>query len=160
MTAIVLYSLTGVLLAVSFIKNKQKTKRALLKALKTLENILPQFLAIIMLIGILLAIINAEFIGKFIGDSSGWWGVVLAASLGSITLMPGFIAFPMSVMILANGAGYMQIAAFVSSLMMVGIITLPMEIKFFNKKSAIIRNVTAFLFSFLVALIIGFVMKV
>ena len=56
-----------------------------------------------------------------------------------------------------NGAGYMQIAAFVSTLMMVGIITIPVEIKYFGKKISILRNVLAFFFSFLVAAIIGMV---
>ena len=53
----------------------------------------------------------------------------------------------------------MQIAAFVSSLMMVGIVTLPVEIRYFGKRLAIMRNVLAFLFSFIVAFVIGTVME-
>ena len=49
----------------------------------------------------------------------------------------------------------MQIGAFISTLMMVGVITLPLEISYFGKKTAILRNVLAFFFSFLVAFIIG-----
>jgi len=59
---------------------------------------------------------------------------------------------------LQGGAGYMQIGAFVSSLMMVGVVTLPMEVKYFGKKSTITRNLFAFIYSFAVALIIGKVM--
>jgi len=61
---------------------------------------------------------------------------------------------------LDNGAGYMQIAAFISSLMMVGIVTIPIEVKYFGKKMTIWRNVMAFIFSLLVALIIGKVMGI
>ena len=50
------------------------------------------------------------------------------------------------------------IAAFISTLMMVGIVTFPVEIKYFGKKLTILRNLTAFVFSFIVALIIGKVM--
>ena len=53
----------------------------------------------------------------------------------------------------------MQIGAFISALMMVGIVTLPVEIKYFGKKLAIARNILAFLFSFVVALVIGVVMS-
>jgi hypothetical protein len=35
--------------------------------------------------------------------------------------------------------------------MMVGIVTLPLEIKYFGKKAALLRNGQAFLFSFIVA---------
>jgi uncharacterized membrane protein YraQ (UPF0718 family) len=94
---------------------------------------------------------------RIIGVESGWWGVVLSAVVGSITLIPGFIAFPTAAMLLQGGAGYMQIAAFVSALMMVGIVTLPVEIRYFGKHLAIYRNTLAFAFSFLVAYIIGYV---
>ena len=39
--------------------------------------------------------------------------------------------------------------------MMVGIVTLPMEMKYFGKKTAILRNSLAFLFSFAAALFVG-----
>ncbi|NCB01911.1 MAG: permease, partial [Spirochaetia bacterium] len=77
--------------------------------------------------------------------------------VGAITLIPGFVAFPTAAMLLEGGAGYMQIAAFVSTLMMVGIVTLPVEIKYFGKRLAIYRNILAFAFSFLVAYVIGYV---
>ena len=64
----------------------------------------------------------------------GGVGVVIAATVGSITLIPGFVAFPTAAMLLKNGAGYMQIGAFLSTLMMVGIVTMPVEIKYFGKK--------------------------
>lgn len=151
----IFYTLTVVLLIVSFIKNKDKTKQALLKAWKSFDNILPQMLGIITTVGIIIALLNPEVISKIIGGSSGYLGVALAAVIGSITLIPGFIAFPTAAILLENGAGYMQIGAFISSLMMVGLLTIPMEISFFGKKSTITRNVLAFLFTFIVAFVIG-----
>ena len=85
----------------------------------------------------------------------GGVGVVIAATVGSITLIPGFVAFPTAAMLLKNGAGYMQIGAFLSTLMMVGIVTMPVEIKYFGKKLTMLRNLFAFIFSFIVAYIIG-----
>jgi len=61
--------------------------------------------------------------------------------------------------LIKSGAGTMQIAAFISTLMMVGIVTLPLEIKFFGKKAAYLRNGLAFVFSLLVALVMGVVLK-
>lgn len=130
---------------------------ALKKAWKAFENILPEFLVVILLVGFLLAILNTETISKIIGSESGWVGVILATIIGSITLIPGFVAFPTAAILLKNGAGYMQIVAFVSTLMMVGVVTIPVEIKYFGKKISVVRNLLAFLFSFIVALIIGMV---
>lgn len=152
---IILYAITIILLALSFSKSRQKTKMALKKAWKAFENILPQFLGILIMIGLILAIVDTRFISGIIGDESGWFGVLTAALIGAITLIPGFLAFPTAAMLRDSGAGLMQIGAFVSSLMMVGVVTLPVEMKYFGKKMAILRNLLAFAFSFVVALVIG-----
>lgn len=151
----VLYGITIILLIISYHKDKKKTKMALKKAWKAFENILPEFLTVIMFVGVLLAILNPEVISKIIGRNSGYFGVVIAAIVGAVTLIPGFVAFPTAAMLLQNGAGTMQIGAFLSTLMMVGIVTMPVEIKYFGKKLTVLRNVFAFIFSFLVAYIIG-----
>lgn len=155
MNSYMMYILVAVLLAISYYKDKKKTKMALKKAWKSFNNILPQFLGVIMLVGILLAVFNAEVVSKIIGSESGIIGVIFSAVVGAITLIPGFVAFPTAAMLLSNGAGYMQIGAFVSALMMVGVVTIPVEIKYFGKRLTIMRNVLAFLFSFVVAFIIG-----
>ncbi len=151
---IALYSVSGVLLLVSALKDKKKTVMALKKSWKAFENILPEFVAIIILVGIVLAVVDTETITKVIGADSGYLGVFLAATIGAITLIPGFVAFPLAFMLLQGGAGYMQIGAFVSALMMVGVVTMPVEMKYFGKKMTIYRNLFAFIFSFVVALVI------
>lgn len=145
-------------LALSFFKSTEKTKLALKKAWKSFENILPQFLSILISIGVMLAVLTPEQISRILGSESGWVGVLIAAAIGSITLIPAFVAFPLAAALLNNGAGYMQIAAFVSTLMMVGIVTMPVEKQYFGKKATIARNLLAFLFSLAVALIMGAVL--
>lgn len=155
MQNIIFYALTIVLITISYFKDKSKTKQALKKAWKSFENILPQMLGILTSVGIIIAFLNPEIISNIIGSSSGWLGVILAAAVGSITLIPGFVAFPTAAILLQNGAGYMQLGAFISTLMMVGVMTMPVEIKFFGKKSTFLRNALAFSFSFIVAFVIG-----
>ena len=158
MGTILLYGVTVALLALSFVKDKKKTKQALRKAIKALENILPEFLVVILLVGVLLALMDPQFISSLIGVDSGVIGLIIALLVGSITLIPGFVAFPTAAMFLAGGAGYMQIGAFVSSLMMVGVITFPVEKRFFGLKLTVLRNLFALLFSIVVAVGIGSIM--
>ncbi len=160
MSNMILYLAVAILLIISFYKDKGKSKMALKKAWKAFENILPELLAIFIIVGIALALLSPELIGKIIGGQSGWMGVALSAFFGAITLIPGFIAFPMASVLLQNGGGYVQIAAFVSSLMMVGIVTIPVEIQYFGKKLSIWRNILAIIFSFIVAFIMGRVMGI
>lgn len=159
MFTILLYVLTTGLLIVSFMKDKKKSIMALKKAWKSFENILPQFLSILIIIGIMLALLSPLTISKLIGQQSGWFGMIIASIIGSITLIPGFVAFPLASALLKNGAGFMQIAVFISTLMMVGIVTIPVEVKYFGNKATILRNALAFIFSFIVAAAIGVVLK-
>lgn len=103
-----LYAVTGVFVVWSLAKDIKKTKKSLLKAWISFENMMPQFLGIITLVGIIIAILNPQVVSKIIGSSSGWFGVILASIVGAITLIPGFIAFPTAVMLLQSGTGYKQ----------------------------------------------------
>jgi uncharacterized membrane protein YraQ (UPF0718 family) len=107
----------------------------------------------------MLAALSPETIVKLIGRQSGWLGILLASLIGSITLIPGFVAFPLAAALLKSGAGLTQLAVFISTLMMVGIVTIPLEIKYFGKKAAILRNGLAFVFSYIVALVVGVVLR-
>lgn len=148
------YGIAIIALIVSFYKDKEKTKKALKKAWRSLENILPQLLTMIVIISLMLAFVNTDLISRVIGQESGFMGVIFSAVIGSVTMIPSFVAFPTASMLLDAGAGYMQIGAFVSTLTMVGIVTIPVETKYFGKKLTLYRNLLAFLFSFAVALVI------
>ena len=155
MDAIIFYIVAILLFGISFLKDRAKTRQAVLKGLKALEGIMPQFITVLILIAVMLAVFNAQTISRFIGEGTGAAGVIIAALLGSITLIPGFVAFPLAGELLRNGAGVLQIATFVSSLMMVGLVTLPMEISYFGKRTAILRNAFALAFSFIAALFVA-----
>jgi uncharacterized membrane protein YraQ (UPF0718 family) len=154
-----LYLLAVIFLIVSYKKDKKKTKMALKKAWKSFENIMPQFLTILAFLGMVLALLSPDVISHLLGQKAGWQGMIIASIIGSITLIPAFIAFPIAAILLKNGAGLAQIAVFVSTLMMVGIVTLPLEMKYFGKKISIMRNMFAYLFSFIVALVISVVLR-
>ncbi|MGI6451947.1 MAG: permease [Syntrophomonadaceae bacterium] len=151
----VLYMLAFTFLAFSYLRDKEKTKMALAKAWRAFENILPQFLFILVIIGIMLAVLDEQTISNLIGTQSGWIGMIIAGIIGSVTLIPAFVAFPLAAALYHNGAGLMQIVVFISTLTMVGIVTIPLEISYLGKKATIIRNSLAFFFSFGVALLMG-----
>lgn len=161
MDAVFTYSLYGVavvLLVISFLKDRAKTLLSLKRAWKMFINVLPQFVAILLLVGLLLAALSPETIQRIIGVESGFFGMLITSLLGAITLVPALIAFPIAAELLKNGAGITQIAVFISTLTMVGFVTLPMEIKYLGKKTALLRNILAYLFSFVTAYIIGVIL--
>ena len=71
MDTLILYIGAIVLFAVSALKDREKTGKAFMKGLKALEGILPQFLAVLVFVAIILAVFDAEMISRFIGEKTG-----------------------------------------------------------------------------------------
>lgn len=155
----VLYGLALGWLLFSFIKDRDKTGLALKKAWRSFSNILPSVLAVLVIIGLILSVLDEKTISKLIGAQSGIFGMIIAAVVGCITLIPGFVAFPLAASLIEAGAGYAQIAVFISTLMMVGVATLPLESKYFGRQTAIKRNLLALAVAIAVAAVIGVVMR-
>jgi uncharacterized membrane protein YraQ (UPF0718 family) len=156
---IILYILALSFLGYSFIKDRQKTRSALLKAWKSFISLLPALAGVLALIGLVLTVLSPDTITKALGQNTGVWGMMLTSIIGAITLIPAFIAFPMAASLLNSGAGIMQIAVFVSTLTMVGTVTAPLEAKYFGWKETLLRNGFSYLFSFVSAMIIGMVLR-
>ncbi len=152
-----LYVIAILFLIFSYFKDKQKTKKALKKSWKSFMNIFPLLSGIILLMGLVLTLLSPKIISNVIGGNSGFLGMLTTSIIGAITLIPGFIAFPLASSLLDLGAGVVQVAVFVSTLMMVGIVTAPLEIEYFGKKETLYRNFFSFIFSFIIAVVIGVV---
>lgn len=155
MFSTILYVVAAAGLLVSFTKDRAKTKQALMKAWKSFINLLPDFAGILALVGLVLTILSPDMISQVVGVQSGIVGMILAALVGAITLIPGFIAFPLAYTLLQKGAGVVQVGVFVSTLMMVGFVTMPLEKKHFGAKATYLRNGLSFAYSFIVALLLG-----
>ncbi|MFL0252736.1 permease [Clostridium neuense] len=159
MFTIGLYILVFILLIMSLIKSRKKTLLAIKKAWKFFENILPLFLSILFIIGIMLAVLSPQFISKILGKQSGIVGILLAAVIGSCTVIPGFVTFPLAATLLKSGAGMPQIIMFISTSVMVGVITIPLEAKYWGKKVTYTRNFLALMFSFIIAFMMGVLIR-
>ena len=152
-----LYSLAGIALLISFIKDHNKSKQALKVAVKIFINMLPMLLGIVAAVSIALFILPDHVIANYLGAEDSATGIVLALIIGSISLLPGFITFPLSGLLLQQGVSYTVLATFTTTLMMVGIITFPMERNYFGTKLTILRNIAGFVIALIVSLCIGLV---
>ncbi len=153
---IIFYILTGLLLLISLFKDRGKTKKALKIAVKKFLKILPNFGLMVVAVAIVLPLLPPDFIAKTLAQDNRWLGLLLGGGLGSVSMMPGFIAFPLSGILIDKGVPYMVIAAFTTTLMMVGILSFPIEQKYLGTRVAIIRNIVGLGVSVLVAMAIGF----
>ena len=158
LTVIVINLIALVWFIYSVIKNKSKTKESLKIALKTFIKTMPMIIIIIIFIGFLLGFLPPDTISRVVGEQTGVFGVLITAVLGSVLFIPALISFPLAASLLKGGASIMSVAAFITTLTMVGIVTLPLEIKEMGKKLTILRNIFSFAFAIIIALIMGVVL--
>ena len=135
--------------------NREKTLKAVKIAARRFVTILPAFLTMLVFVSIVLFLVPDTVISDYLGGNNKFVGVLFASFIGSITLMPGFIAFPLCGILLKKGVLYMVLAAFTTTLMMVGVLTYPIEKEYFGIRVTIIRNVISLFIALVIAVMIG-----
>jgi len=154
-TALVVNGIALGALALGMAKNRERTRKALKIALRSFIGMLPMILTIVILIGLLLGFVSREMIGRILGTESGLAGVLVAAGFGSILHIPSLISFPLAASLLEGGAAAGTVAAFITSLTMIGAVTFPIEVREMGLSFTLMRNGLGFVFAVLIALGMG-----
>lgn len=157
--AAVVWGIAAVGLLLSWTKSPEKTRAALRFFRRSFLSLAPSVAAIIWTIGFILTFLPADYVLRSIGPEAGLRGVALAAIFGSIVLIPAFIAFPLAASFIRQGADVGAIAAFVTTLVMVGALTAPLEAKYFGKRFALLRNGLSFILALAIAVVIGAILR-
>lgn len=146
-------------IVVSLVADKRKTWTGVKQGIRMFLRTLPPIISVLILVSIVLSLLPNELIIKYLGDEAGFSGYIFAALAGSIALIPGFIAYPLSGILVKTGISYSVISVFITTLMMVGILTLPVEIQFFGVRTSIIRNCLFLIGALIIGLLIGLFYK-
>jgi uncharacterized membrane protein YraQ (UPF0718 family) len=158
MNAVIYVSLCLILVTISFILDRKKTLTGIKKGWNMFRNMLLPFLNILILVSLLIFVVPPEVISRYMGPGSGAGGFAVAAVVGAVTIIPPFISYPIAAGLLEQGASYAVVATFMTTLMMVGVLTLPIEIRYFGRRVAILRNSLNFVAAIVVGLMIGLIL--
>ncbi len=109
----------------------------------------------LVLVAVILYLLPEDLMVRVLARESRWVAVVSALGLGSISIIPGFIAFPLCGILLDRGAQYMVLSAFSTTLMMVGVATFPLEKTYLGTTLALWRNGASFAIAVAVAIATG-----
>jgi len=148
--------LTAVLTIISFVFDKKKTIKGVRKGMMMFLKILPTLLSVIIIISTILYLVSEKVLIEYLGKEAGLGAYLSAAIIGSVSIIPGFIAYPLASILLKTGVGFSVLSVFITTLKMVGVLTIPLEAKYFGLKTAIIRNAL----SFAGAIIVGGMMAI
>lgn len=151
MNTVILVIIAVAFLTWSVFKSKEKTKESLVLSKNLLVKTFVEIIGVMALVGLVLAILPPELIKQLLGNSNEFLSTVYGAVIGALTIIPAFIAFPLSKSLYQSGANLTAIAAFITTLTMVGFATMPIEIKYFGKKFTLHRLWISFVAAILIA---------
>ncbi|MFW5979992.1 MAG: permease [Halanaerobiales bacterium] len=143
---------------ISILYNKNRSKKAVKKAVVKALGLAPLMVLIISAIGVIFAFLPPELIREYLGGDFDLLQVIASATFGSIMMIPSLIALPLAGSLIEAGASYTPVAAFITTLTMVGFVTIPVELKEMGKKITIYRNLFAFIFAVIISFMIGVIM--
>ncbi len=137
-------------------KKRSKIKEAFLKTNKFFWNILPIILATVMLVNLVITLIPPSFYKKlftknFLIDS------FIGSIIGSISAGNPITSYIIGGELVKDGISLVAITSFLVSWVTVGLIQLPAESMLLGRKFAVLRNITAFILSIIVAIITVFI---
>lgn len=158
MAALVINILAGGTLIFALTKNRRKTLTALGMALKLGRSLLPMFILIILLIGLLFSFVDEQTLRSFLGDRSGPLGLFITGLIGSVLHIPSIFAFPLSASLIERGASVQIAAAFITTLTMIGFVTLPLEISEMGRRFTLLRNGLSFFAALAIAALMGVIL--
>jgi len=144
----------GLIIILMFI-DRERTLLGIKKGIKKIMKNAPVFTNMIILVSISLYFFSDELILRYLGETNIVQSILLALGIGSITFMPGFVVFPLAGLLLEKGVSYVVLAAFTTSMMMVGVLTFQIEKEYFGTKLTIIRNLMGLLMAIIVSGVIG-----
>ena len=155
---LILLAITAVALVASLIADRRKTLMGVRRGLRMFVNLLPTLVTVLAAVSLLMAAVHPTTLERWLGGG-GPVPFVAALIVGSIALIPGFVAFPLAGVLKDNGATTAVLAGFITTLLMVGVVTLPIEIRFFGRRIAILRNLLAFCGAVVVALVMTVILS-
>ena len=155
LTAVSINAIAVTCLAFSLFKDRAKTAQALRAALKSGIALAPTLLTILILIGLVLGFVSVETIGRILGEGSGVGGVVTASLLGSVLQIPSLVSFPLGGSLMKAGASATVVAAFITTLTMVGFVTIPVEIRVLGKRFTFLRNGLSLIAAVIIGVLVG-----
>lgn len=145
-------------LAVAFFRDRTRCLHALAIAARSFLKILPMALAVVVLVGLLLGFVPEGLISRTIGRGSGLIGILIAAAVGAVLYIPSIVAFPLAGSLVNHGASVGAVAAFITALTMVGLVTLSLEVELLGKGLALSRNAMSLVLAVAIALIMGLIL--
>ena len=106
----------------------QAVPQGFLSGGKILLQVVPLLIAAFLVAGMTQVLVTKEFVTKWLGSQTGWKGIGLACLAGAIIPGGPYVYYPVTAVMLHNGAGLGVLVAFIAAKNLWSVSRLPYEI--------------------------------
>ncbi|BCD67241.1 permease [Nitratiruptor sp. YY09-18] len=126
-------------------------KRALSQSLKSFFKILPMLIGIIGVVGIFKVFITPDLLASLFTEKP-FYDTFIGLFAGAIAVGQAIISYILGGELLESGVSMYGVTAFILAWVTLGIVQLPLEASVLGIRFTILRNILAFVFTFLVTI--------
>ncbi|SMC08787.1 permease [Nitratiruptor tergarcus] len=124
---------------------------ALYKSFKTLLKILPMLLGVIGIVGIFKVFITPDLLASLF-TKNPFYDTFIGLFAGAIAVGQAIISYIVGGELLSSGVSMYGVTAFILAWVTLGIVQLPLEASVLGIRFTILRNILAFVFTFLITI--------
>ena len=137
----------------------ERFKESVVKSLRAMYRSLPIIFGVIILVSLMNVLVPKTFFSTLF-QGNIFLDSFIGGILGSILAGTPVTSYVIGGELLKQGISLVAVTAFIVSWVTVGIVQLPAEIMLLGKKFAIVRNITAFILSIIVAIITVLILSI
>jgi len=134
------------LLLIGYFKGQNQHIEGLNATYKMTTQIIPLLIFAFIVAGMVQVLLPQNSISKWIGDESGFRGILIGSVAGSLTPGGPFVSMPIALSLWQKGAGIGTMVAFLSAWSLLAIARMPMEVGIMGWKFTLIRLACTFFF--------------
>lgn len=143
---IIMAILATVLLAIGYSRGEGQHVQGINSGLKMIVEIIPLLLFAFIVAGMIQVLLPQELLAKWIGEESGFKGILIGTVAGGLTPGGPYVSLPVVAGLLKAGAGVGTLVAFLTAWSLWAVARLPMEIGILGWKFTLVRLACTFFF--------------
>jgi uncharacterized membrane protein YraQ (UPF0718 family) len=143
---IIMAILAIILLAIGYSRGEGQHIQGLNFGMKMIVEIIPLLLFAFIVAGMVQVLLPQELLSKWIGEESGFRGILIGTVAGGLTPGGPYVSLPVVAGLLKAGAGVGTLVAFLTAWSLWAVARLPMEIGILGWRFTLVRLACTFFF--------------
>ncbi len=156
---VVMFVIAVVLFIIASLQGEGKNVAGLKSAWNMTLQIIPLLIFAFIIAGLVQILIPRDLISQWVGDESGFRGILIGTVAGALTPGGPYVSLPIAAGLLKTGASIPTMVAFVTGWSLMSVARLPLEVGIMGWRFTLIHILSVIIFAPLAGLIASLLMK-